>query len=89
MDNIYIDRYIDGSLHIFLKRYGFTVKGGKGWAEDILAEYVWLGSINSERTHFCPNTGRKNPHRNSSMLLPLCITEFIDCDKLYALIKGD
>jgi hypothetical protein len=90
MDNIYLESRNDGRLLAYLKREGFTVKGGKGWAEDILAEWVWIGTFNSDKTKYFPNTGgRKNPIRNSAMLFPLSINEFIESERMYALIKGN
>ena len=86
MDKIYLELRSDNTLHAFLKRDGFTIKGGKGWAEDILAEYQWIGTFNSDRTKYWPNNGRKNPYRNSAMKLPLPMTEFIEGERMYALM---
>ena len=88
MDNIYLERRSDGTMNAHLKRPGFTVKGGKGWAEDILAEYVFLGTFNFERNKYWANTGKKNAIRNSAMFFtPLPMNEFIDGESLYALMN--
>jgi hypothetical protein len=87
MEYIYLERCTDGTLNAFLKREGFTVKGGKGWAEDILAEYVWLGAFNLEGNKYWTNTGKKNAIRNSAMSLSLVpMTDFTYGNRMYALM---
>ena len=81
MDDIYVN-----DSHVYRRKIGHTIKGGKGWAEDIPAEFMCIGCHCNGGSWF-PNDRKNYYQRNSACLDLLPLSQFPFAEALYALIN--
>ena len=82
MDDIYIN-----DSHVYKRSIGHTIKGGKGWLEDIPAEFMYIG-YHSNGENWIPNERKKYYQRNTACRDLLPLRQFLFANALYALINN-